>query len=306
MWLQAISLVTAFTAVHGMCFGVPLQQPPVGLTCPDHMVYYSQLCICLEPKHLDRFNEIGTLGLREVPMASTNFMDPTETFKSKLDALRHRLTASLPDVSHHGYGSAIGDVRIPLTIFADRYLVPSNALDSILSSNYNGIPRSWRIGGLLESWSNEALARGEIPTVNTGGPFNPATSGWGPGVNDLSTLSLLERLHNMRTMWRYASQPAEDNRLTEARVANEFFKHLPITGISPDTARSYYSAAGVPDAPQPQKMLTQSQLSQTTINQKHDELLTSGLGILPKESIRGRPGSHLRRMTKSQSTSTSA
>ncbi|KAH9524530.1 hypothetical protein Btru_027099 [Bulinus truncatus] len=282
MWLQMTLAASVLAAVRGMCFGEPLLQPPVN--CPEPMIYYAQLCICLEPKSLDRLNEI--VSIRQVPMMTTNYMDPTEIFKSKLDALRHRLTASLPDTGYHGYGSAIGDVRIPLAIFADRYLVPTTSLANMFGPSYNRIPRSWRIGGLLESWTNEALANGEIPAVSNNGPFNTATSGWAPAVNDISTLSLMERLHNLRTAWRDASQSAQDNRLTESAIANDFFKHLPVTGISPDTARNFFSAAGVPDSPQPQKVWTRPQLAVPVTSQKQPQLVQNVMGALSKDPMR--------------------
>ncbi|CAL1535843.1 unnamed protein product [Lymnaea stagnalis] len=243
MWLQIISLAAVVSAVRGMCFGVPLLQQPAA--CPDTMVYYSQLCICIEPKYKDRLQEIGSF--RQLPMMTNNYMDTTDTFKNKLDALRHRLTASLPDMANHGHGSSIGDVRTPLVMFPDRFFLPSTSLSNL----YNQVPRSWRIGGLLESWSNDALAASEIPTVNAGGVFSPATSGWGTGVNDLSTLSLMDRLHTLRSLWRDATQAAADNRLGDAAQEQEFLKHLPHTGISPDTARSYFPGLGFPDSTRP-------------------------------------------------------
>lgn len=177
-------------------------------------------------------------------MLANEYSDPSQTFKSKLDAIRHRLTASLPDMSGHSYGSSVGDVRVPLLVFPDKFFIPFSSLPNM----YNSIPRSWKIGGLLESWSNEALAAGEIPTVNTGGVFSAPS--WGAGVNDMSTLSLLDRLHTLRSLWKDASQINAENRAAETAMAQEFIKHLPTTGISPDTARAYFTGSGIPDTPQ--------------------------------------------------------
>lgn len=194
-----------------------------------------------EPKNVDRLNEIGST--RTVPLPRNGNGNPVQSI-NKLDALRHRLTASLPDVSTHGAGSSAAEAKMPFIIFPDGYIMPSSAFFAA----QNHVPRSWRIGGLLESWSNDALNAGEVPSVNTGGVFTPTTSGWSRVLEDLTTLSLLERLHSLRSLWRDANQVQANNKHGNILLAQQFFQNLPTTGISPDTARSYLQyEAGVPD-----------------------------------------------------------
>lgn len=189
-----------------------------------------------EPKNLNRLQETGSV--RRVTQLGNSYMDQSSNVNRKLDALRRRLTASLPDVNAHGFGSSMNQLQFPVIVFPDGYVMPSSKLYTF--QNY--VPRSWRIGGLLESWSNDGLAIAQIPALKTGGVFSLPPSGWATTLEDLNTLSLMKRLHTLRNLWREQAQA--NRRIGDTILAQQFFKNLPTTGISPDTARSYFHYEG--------------------------------------------------------------
>ncbi|XP_005091856.2 uncharacterized protein LOC101860953 [Aplysia californica] len=293
MWVQLLVLAAAVPAACGMCFGVPLLEQSVA--CPEPMVYYSPLCICMQPEHKDRLHEISSI--RKVPMLERSYLRSPQAYRDKLFALRYRLSASLPDMAGYGYGSSADGVRPPLLLFPDRLMMPSAAL---APSTSNHVPRSWQIGGLQEAWSRDAFASGGIPSIMSAvkAPSEPWSAG---NPNDLNTLSLMERLQMLRNMWRDRVIAQAESRLATPSLASDFYNRLPSTGISPDTSRSFLQlAAGIPDMPHSGSSIKQKQTTDakskksSLLSLKRAALTAQGLEhTLPKDTPR-RTNSFLR------------
>ncbi|GFO25682.1 hypothetical protein PoB_005218700 [Plakobranchus ocellatus] len=307
MWLRLTSLAAILTAASGMCFGTSSMQQ--SLVCPDSMVYYPQLCICVEPRRKPRlYDHIGYL--REAPnmleRSAVYPLSPAQAYRQKLLALRHRLTASLPDAGLYSFDSSASSVAAsrPSLLHPSRFHHMQERLlhtAKNVASVTNHVPRSWKIGGLQEYWHHGNVQPGLLSA-------KPAQ--WIPtlsSTNQVQRLPLLKRLHQMREIWRKAVLQQARRRLGDTALAHRYYANLPTNGISPDTSRTHHKEAGngvAPDSPRGQIYTDSSKSSskKPLLKLKDAALVKQGLTANMPDRLARRANSFVRSAMRLRAT----
>ncbi|GFR59112.1 hypothetical protein ElyMa_005378600 [Elysia marginata] len=289
MWLQVLLVAAfAFSAAEGMCFGVQFMQQQI--TCPGAMVYYPQLCICIEPQLKTRLHdEISfTHDAPNILTRSTSDpFDPLQTNKGRLQlqALRHHLTARLPDTGFHNFVRSVARrptaADNPLYLFADRsYQNYQRPLQPVTEMTTMYFPKSWGMGGLNDYWRQ----RKPETVLNKQGDKK-----WLPQTNQVHPLPLIETLKPRRKAWQDAALRQAHNRFGNQALAQKFLS-LATQAISPDTSRHRFQRinnAVAPDSPSNKFYISPQKTVESLLALKEAALMKLGLeNILPQRTVR--------------------
>ena len=210
--------------------------------------------------------------------------NPMQAYRQRLLALRHRLTAGLPEVGFYSYGrSTAGNaVRIPLAFspdsFNQNYQQPSR-----MTTKH--IPQQWKTSGLRDHWRHGKTENYRI---------QPKKPRWLPRTPDVAkqirSLPLTERLEQAQAAWRVAALNQARSRHGNQALAQKFLENFATSGSSPDTSQIYrHTIDGMaPDSPRGKfKKSPQEPIKRPLLKLKEAALSKQGFkNILPQSTAR--------------------